>query len=55
MFKSTFSGHNKIWGALLPNASPWLRAWHQWINMNRVIYSTTSHANIPKSRKRFMN
>jgi len=34
MFKTNFSGRNKIWeaqkkfwGALPPNAPPWLRAW----------------------------
>jgi len=28
MFKTTFSGKNKIWGALPPNASPWSRTWY---------------------------
>jgi len=32
MFKTNFSGRNKIWGALPPNAPPWLRSWigQQW-------------------------
>jgi len=25
MFKTNFYRHNKIWGALSPNAPPWLR------------------------------
>jgi len=27
MLKTDFLGHSTIWGALPPNATPWLRAW----------------------------